>query len=134
MTTNQITEKIIQAAIKVHRHFGSGLYEQVYAVSLALEIEALGLKVAREVPITAEYRGVKIEPAYRLDLLVEDHVIVEVKSIKRLQDIDRKQLLTYLGVAKLNVGLLLNFGESKLIDGVVRIVRDFKEEPALNPQ
>lgn len=123
MHLNQISEKIIQSAIAVHKHFGPGLFEQVYTVSMELELKRIGLRVEREVPLVAEYLGVRIEPAYRVDLLVEGCVIVEVKSIKALQDVHRKQLPTYLKLADQSLGLLLNFNSARLIDGIARVVR-----------
>ncbi len=123
MRLEQECRTIIGAAIEVHRALGPGLLESLYGQCLAIELEELGTHVRREVPIPIVYRGLKIAPAYRIDLLVEEQIIVEVKSVLRLEPVFKAQLLTYLRLTNLRVGFLLNFNNAVLKDGITRMVR-----------
>lgn len=116
-----LTERIIGCAIAVHRELGPGLLEAIYEEALAIELEDQGLAFQRQVAVPALYKGRPLGE-YRLDLLVEDAVIVEVKSVERLSSLFEAQLLTYLRVTGKRIGLLLNFNTALLKDGVKRIV------------
>lgn len=116
-----LTTHIIGAAIEVHRALGPGLLESAYRRCLAHELAIRGLKVAQEVSLPLEYKGLRLDDTYRLDLLVEDKVIVEVKSVARLEAIHLAQTLTYLRLSRQEVGLLLNFNVPALKDGIRRV-------------
>lgn len=115
-------EAVLGAAIEVHRTLGPGLLESAYTRCLALELEARGIPHAVQVPIPLTYRDVVIEPAYRADLIVWNCIVLEVKCVQRLEPIHHAQLLTYLRLTKLSVGLLLNFHAPTLKQGMKRIV------------
>ena len=119
---NQLTEKIIGAAITVHKELGPGLFESVYQNCLLVELELLGLGVEKEVNLPVMYRGRQVsDDGFRLDLLVEDQVIIELKSVEKIQPVHAKQLLTYLRLAKKPLGLLINFNVPVLKDGITKI-------------
>jgi GxxExxY protein len=118
---NQLTEKIIGCAIEVHRQLGPGLLEGTYESALCIELEEAGLKYRRQLVYPAVYKGRTIGE-YRLDLVVEEAVIVEIKSVERLAPIFGAQVLTYLRIAGKHVGLLINFNSRMLKDGVKRFV------------
>ncbi|RKY64328.1 MAG: GxxExxY protein, partial [Candidatus Latescibacterota bacterium] len=124
---NWITENIIGAAIEVHRALGPGLLESAYEKCLAFELVQRGLKVEQQKPLPVVYRGVKLDCGYRLDLLVEEEVIVEVKAVDRLAPIHQAQLLSYLRLSGCKVGLLINFNVKVLKSGIRRIVNDFPD-------
>ncbi|MFB0538014.1 MAG: GxxExxY protein [Anaerolineae bacterium] len=128
-TLNQITEHIIGAAIAVHRALGPGLLESAYEACLAFELAQRGLKVEQQKPLPVLYREVKLDCAYRLDLLVEETVIVEIKAVDRLSPIHQAQLLSYLKLSGCKVGLLINFNVRVLKDGIRRMVNDFPDSP-----
>jgi GxxExxY protein len=117
-----LTERIIGAAIEVHKALGPGLLESVYEACLCHELRLRGLRFRRQIDIPAEYKGVKLDSAYRLDLLVEGKVVVEVKSVEALLPIHEAQLLTYLRLAGKRVGLLINFNAPVLKKGIIRRV------------
>ena len=120
---NQLSSQIIKAAINIHKELGPGLLESVYNACMVIELANMGLNVKSEVPLPVVYRGQKvIEEGFRLDLLVEDTVIVELKSVERIQPIHQKQLLTYLRLANKPLGLLINFNKPILSSGVHRIL------------
>lgn len=122
MDINIITDKIIGAAIIVHKELGPGLLESVYQNCLFAELESLKIKVQKEVALPVMYRGRKVsDEGFRLDLMVDDLVIVELKSIEKVQPVHAKQLLTYLRLANKPLGLLVNFNVSMLKDGITRI-------------
>lgn len=125
MEINQITDQIIAAAIKVHSYFGPGLFEEVYKRCLYRELQKRYVVVAKEVMLPALYEDELIECGYRLDLLVEGAVIVELKTVEQFAKIHRTQMLTYLKLAKKQVGLLINFNSVYLKDGIVRIVNGY---------
>jgi GxxExxY protein len=126
---NQITESIIGAAIEVHRALGPGLLESAYEACLVFELAQRGLKVEQQKPLPVVYREVKLDCSYRLDLLVEGEVIVEVKAIDRLAPIHQAQLLSYLKLSGCRVGLLINFNVKVLKDGIRRMVNNFPDPP-----
>jgi len=124
---NQITETIVGAAIEVHRALGPGLLESAYESCLAFELAQRGLKVEQQKPLPIVYRDVRLECGYRLDLLVENQVIVEIKSADSLLPIHKAQLLSYLKLSGCHVGLLINFNVRILKEGVARVVNNFPE-------
>ena len=115
---NKLTEKIIGAAIEVHRHLGPGLLESAYETCLAYELEQLGLSVERQRPVPLVYKKVRLDQGYRLDLLVEQEVIVEIKVVEKITSVHEAQVLSYLKLSRCKVGLLLNFNVKLLKDGV----------------
>ena len=118
---NKITEAIIGAAIEVHHALGPGLLESAYAACLAYELRERGYKVLQEVPLPLVYKEIKLDCGYRLDLLVNDAVIVEVKSVERLAPVHEAQLLSYLKLADCKIGLLINFNVKMLKYGIKRL-------------
>lgn len=121
MRDNEITEHIIGCAIRVHRNLGPGLLESVYVNCLILEFKHLGLKFEREKAVPIIYEGEKLDCGFRLDLLVEDRIIVEAKAIETLEDIHVSQLLTYLRLSDRKIGLLINFNVTLLKEGIKRV-------------
>ena len=119
---NKWTDAILGAGFAVHSRLGPGLLEHVYKKCLASEIERKGLHVAAEVPVTLDYDRLRIEGAYRLDLLVENTVIVEVKAVEKVLPVHPAQLLTYLKLNSKPVGLFLNFNSKRLVEGIKRFV------------
>jgi GxxExxY protein len=119
---NRITSRIIGCAIEVHRVLRCGLFETVYRSALAIEFDVAGLSYAREVSVAAVYKG-QLLGSYRIDFVVEDLVIVEVKSVERMNPVFETQVITYLGLTGKRVGLLINFNSRLLKDGVQRIIR-----------
>lgn len=127
MTHNEITAAIVDSAMHVHRTLGPGLLESVYLNVLAYELGKRGLKVAKEVPIPVVWETVQLEVGFRADLIVEGMVIVELKSVEVIAPVHKKQLLTYLRLADMRVGLLINFGMELLKDGIHRVVNRLPE-------
>ena len=127
MTENEIAKIVVDAAIKVHRALGPGLLESVYEIVLAHELAKRGLKVERQVPISIEYNGLKFQEGFRADIVVEEKIIVELKSVENIQPVHKKQLLTYLRLADMRLGLLINFGSTFLKDGISRVVNGLNE-------
>jgi len=120
---NKLTEKIIGIAIEVHKELGPGLLESVYQRCLAIALRDAGLEVKEQMDVPVPFRGrIITDSGYRLDMLIENQVIIELKSIKALTDLDKKQLLTYLKLMKKPVGLLINFNSVLLRDGIKRII------------
>jgi GxxExxY protein len=124
MTENEISSKIIGAAIEVHKQLGPGLLESAYETCLYYELKQLNLDVKQQLALPVYYKEVKLDAGYRIDLLVEDKVIIELKSVDTLADIHTAQLLTYLKLKDLKLGLLINFNSVRVIDGVKRIVNN----------
>ena len=123
MELNQLSSQIIKAAIAVHKELGPGLLESVYQACIVIELKLMGIKVQSEVLLPIYYRGQKVNgQEFRLDLLVEDKIVVELKSVAKVEPVHKKQLLTYLRLAKKPLGLLINFNESLLRDGITRII------------
>lgn len=117
---------IVDAAYKVHTGLGPGLLESVYEAVLAQELERHGLAVERQKPISFEYDGITFEEGFRVDLFVENMVVVELKSVEKIAPVHPKQLLTYLKLMHLPVGLLINFGAATLKEGLQRIVNNYQ--------
>ena len=121
LSLNRVSGVIIEVAIDIHRKLGPGLLESVYQQVLAYELRKRRLRVECEVPIPAVWDGQRMEVGFRADLIVEDEIIVELKSIEAIQPVHKKILLTYLRLADKHLGLLLNFGRDVLKDGICRI-------------
>jgi GxxExxY protein len=127
MNENEIAKEVVDAAYQVHRKLGPGLLETVYEVVLAYELKKRGVTVERQVPVAIVYEDVKFDEGFRADLIVEDKVIVELKSVETVSPVHKKQLLTYLRLADKRLGLLINFGSELIRDGISRVVNDLKE-------
>ena len=124
---NEIAEIVVDAALKVHRTLGPGLLESVYERVLEYELKSRGLSVERQKPIPVMYENLRIEDSFRADLIVENKVILELKSVEHLEKVHKKQLLTYIKLADIRLGLLINFGAPLLKDGLVRMVNGLEE-------
>ncbi len=124
MHENNISSKVIGAAIEVHKQLGPGLLESTYEACLLYELEEQGLEVKRQMALPIVYKNVKLNAGYRIDLLIENKVIVEIKSVEALAEIHTAQLLTYLKLKDLKLGLLINFNQVLLKNGVRRIVNN----------
>jgi len=121
VTENEAAKQIVDAAFQVHTSLGPGLLESVYEVVLAYELEKRGLQVVRQQAIPVVYHDTRIEAGFRADLIVEDKVIVEIKSIEAIAPVHKKQLLTHLRLADKRLGLLINFNVALIKDGITRI-------------
>jgi len=119
---NKLTEEIIGAAMEVHSFLGPGLLESAYENCLKFELGKRGLKVVSQLALPIQYKEIKIDAGYRIDLLVEDEVIVELKAVDSIQPIHKAQLLSYLKMSNLRIGLLLNFNVERLKQGITRMV------------
>ena len=127
MTENEIADRIMDAAFQIHRELGPGLLESVYEVILARKLTDTGLLVERQVPVPIRFQGVLFDEGFRADLFVEQKVIIELKSVERLQPVHSKQLLTYLRLTGCRLGLLINFGENLMKDGFKRVVNGLED-------
>ena len=125
MDHNEISGQVVDAAIKIHSALGPGLLESVYESVLAYELQSRGLSVRRQVPIPVVYEEVHLQHGFRAVLLVEEAVIVEIKSLEVVPKVAPKVLLTYLRLADKRLGLLINFGEGLVKDGIRRVVNNF---------
>ena len=123
LTHEELTEHVIGLAINVHRELGPGLLESVYETCLAFELKQAGVPFRRQVSMPVVYRSVRLQTGFRADLLIADHLIVEIKAVERLTREHEAQLLTYLRMSRCEVGLLLNFNALRLKDGLRRFVR-----------
>jgi GxxExxY protein len=119
--SDAVTEKIIGCGITIHRALGPGLLESAYEECLALEFREAGLSFRRQVPLPVVYKTVRLEQGYRIDFLVEDAVVLEIKSLERLLPVHEAQLLTYLRLSGIRTGLLINFGAAVLREGIRRM-------------
>jgi GxxExxY protein len=128
---NPITSQIIGLAIKVHRLMGPGLLESVYLTCLCYELKKAGLMVEREKMVPLYYEGVRLDQSYRLDLLVQQKIIVEIKAVESITPVHRAQLLSYLKLTGCPVGLLINFNVELLKEGICRMVNNFSETSEL---
>jgi GxxExxY protein len=128
MTHNEISSLVIKAAIAVHRALGPGLLESVYQVCLLAELKSMGLRAQEQVAVPIVYRGERLANDLRIDLLVEDRVIVELKAVDELHPIHTAQLLTYLRLTNKKLGLLINFNTTKLIEGLERVMNGYLDE------
>ena len=122
MHENELSEKIIGAAINVHKNLGPGLLESAYEECLYYELNKSGLKVDKQKPMPLIYKDVKLDCGYRIDLMVENKVVIEIKSVEALNDVHLAQVLTYLKLSNCKLGLLINFNVSKLVNGIRRVV------------
>ena len=121
MTENEVAKQIVDAAYRIHTSLGPGLLESVYEVVLAFELENRGLRVVRQQAVPIVYQGTRIEIGFRADLIVEDKVIVEIKSVEHIAPVHKKQLLTHLRLADKRLGLLINFDVPLIKEGITRI-------------
>jgi GxxExxY protein len=124
---NQLTEKIIGCAIEVHKALGPGLLESAYEECFCYELAQNGFSINRQVPLPVVYKGIKLDCGYRIDVLVNDLIIIELKTVEKLLPIHDAQLLTYLKLYKRPLGLLMNFNVPALKDGIKRLVNQFQE-------
>ena len=122
MDFDPLSNQVIGFAIEVHRELGPGLLEATYEACLAHELRTHGIECATQVALPVEYKGTKLECGYRVDMLVQGELIVELKSVEALQRIHEAQLLTYMRLAKISTGLLINFNTKLLKDGIKRLV------------
>jgi GxxExxY protein len=127
MTENSIATQIVDVAYRLHSTLGPGLFESIYEAILASELEKRGLQVATQHPVPVVYEGTRFEMGFRVDLMVEDKVIIEIKSISELAAIHKKQLLSYLRLSDKRLGLLINFNVILIKDGIVRIANGLEE-------
>lgn len=127
MTENEIATEVVDAAFKIHVALGPGLLESVYETVLEHELKKRGLKVQRQVGLPLVYESVRFDVGFRVDMVVGDKVIVELKSVEEVAPVHKKQLLTYLRLADKRLGLLINFGEALFKRGVSRVVNGLQE-------
>src|SRR5438128_2102568 len=130
--TEEISGDVLDVALRLHKQLGPGLLESVYETVLAAKLAEMGYMAARQVPVDIEFEGMRFEAAFRIDLLVEGRLLVEVKSVDQLHAAHAKQLLTYLRLTNQPVGLLLNFGGATLKEAVRRLVNDY--HPSASPR
>ncbi len=122
MNENEISKAIIGCAIEVHKLLGPGLLESAYEECLYYELRQAGLKVEKQKPLPVIYKEVRLEAGYRIDLLVENKVVIEIKSVEVLNDVHTAQVLTYLKLSECKLGLLINFNSARLVDGLKRLI------------
>ena len=127
MTENEISKEVVDAAFRLHIDLGPGLLESVYEALLALDLEMRGLRVLRQQPISFEYRGLKFDEGFRADLIANDLVLLELKSVETLHPSHKKQLKTYLKLTGKRLGLLINFGAPLIKEGNHRVVLGLPE-------
>ena len=127
MKENEIGTRVVESAIAVHRELGPGLLETVYELVLAHELSERGLVVDRQVPMPVVYRGIKFDEGFRVDLIVEKKVILELKSVERVSATHKKQLQTYLRLSGCKLGYLLNFGSEVMRTGIARCVNGLED-------
>jgi GxxExxY protein len=121
---NQIATEVVDASLKLHKHFGPGVYENVYEATLMYELKKRGLESRSQIPIPLVYDGISFDVGFKIDVLVNDLVILELKSVEKLEAVHFKKLLTYLRLTGLRLGLLINFGEAILKNGIHRVVNN----------
>lgn len=122
MKENEIGKIVVDCAVRLHKEIGPGLLESVYEALLAHTLREAGLKVARQVPFPIQYHGIEFDEGFRADIVVEDRVILELKSVEHVHNSHKKQVLTYLKLTNRKLGFLLNFGEELMKDGIFRVV------------
>ena len=127
MTENEIGTIVVEAAIQVHRELGPGLLENVYEILLDHELKSRNLSVTRQVPVAITYRGITFDDGFRADLIVENRVILELKSVEKTTAAHKKQVQTYLRLTGCKLGYLLNFGEAYMKDGITRCVNGLED-------
>lgn len=128
MTENEIGAIVVTTAINVHKELGPGLLERVYQIVLAYELARQGLDVRREVAVPLNYKGIAFDAAFYADIIVNEKVILELKSVEKLNPAHFKQLQTYLKLSNIHLGYLLNFGQPLMVNGIRRIVNNLPEE------
>lgn len=126
MDIDRISAAVVDEAIAIHRELGPGLFENVYEAVLAGRLEARGFEVARQFPVPLIFDGLVFDPAFRVDILVDQRLVLELKATDQLSKSHAKQLLTYLRLLKQPVGLLLNFSQETMKDGIRRVVNDYR--------
>ncbi len=126
-TENEIAKQVVDAAFQIHTRLGPGLLETVYEVLLGHELRKRGFEVARQVAVPIQCDGIRFDEGFRADLIVEEKVIVEVKTVEKLHPAHKKQLLTYLRLTDKRLGLLINFAEALIRDGITRVVNRLEE-------
>ncbi len=124
---NEIAKIIVDACFYIHTNLGPGLLESVYEVVLARELTDRGLNIKRQIAIPIEWKNITFDEGFRADLIIENKVLVELKSVQKTSPVHQKQLLTYLRLTELRLGLLINFGEALIKDGIKRIVNNLPE-------
>ena len=127
MHENEIAKIIVDVAFHIHKKLGPGLLESVYEIVLTHELKRRGVNVERQMPVPVIYDNIKLDEGFRADLIVEDKIIVELKSVENVVPVYKKQLLTYLRMADKRLGLLINFGSELIRDGISRVVNRLKE-------
>ena len=127
MKENEIGKIVVDVAIAVHRGLGPGLLETVYEVALAHELQKRGLQVERQIPVSIQYDGLKFDEGFRADIIIEQKVVIELKSVEHASPAHRKQIQTYLRLTGCKLGFLLNFGEALMKDGITRAVNGLEE-------
>lgn len=130
---DEITGQVVDAAVKLNTRLGPGLLESVYELVLARELERRGLMVERQKAVSFDFDGIRFEDAFRVDLLVEGCVVVELKSVEALAPVHSKQILTYIRLLNLPVGLLINFGAATMKEGPGRVVNNYQSHPSAPP-
>jgi len=125
---NEVAAKVVDAAYRIHRELGPGLLESVYQAVMEYELAKIGLCVQGHEPVAVVWDGIRIDKGFEADLIVEGVVIVELKSVEQLARVHKKQLLTYLRLTKCRLGLLINFGEELIGDGITRVVNGLPSE------
>lgn len=129
LTINEITDIVIGESIRIHQRIGPGAFESAYETLLTMKLEQRGLKIDRQAVLPFEYDGIVVNLGYRVDLIVDGRVIVEIKSTERPAIVHHRQLLTYLRLSGLSVGLLINFGMDQLRHGISRVVNNYQSPP-----
>ena len=129
MSENEIANRIMDVAFMIHRELGPGLLESVYEVVFERLLADIGLQVKRQMSVPIQYKGLTFDEGFRADLVVENKVIIELKSVERLQPVHSKQLLTYRRLMDFRLGILINFGENLLKDGIKRVVNGLPVDP-----
>jgi GxxExxY protein len=127
MTENEIGKIVVDVAVMVHKALGPGLLESVYEIVFAHELSKRGLHVARQVPVSIEYDGIRFDEGFRADMVVENKVILELKSVEKVSAAHKKQIQTYLRLTGHKLGYLLNFGEALMKHGITRAVNNLEE-------
>lgn len=122
LTEDEISKFVLEAGLRIHKTLGPGLLESAYEACLFYELMKLNLEVKRQVPLALQYEEVFLDCAYKADIIVNDKVIIEIKAVKKLEDLHSAQLLSYLRISHLKLGLLINFNETTFIQGFKRIV------------
>lgn len=127
MTENELATIVVDTSFHIHERLGPGLLESAYESILAYELGKRGLSVERQVPLALIWDGMLVHECYRADMIIENKLIIELKSVERLMPVHKKQVITYLRTAGLKLGLLVNFGAELIKQGIVRLVNDLEE-------